>query len=532
MMARRTMHVRRGRGRLLGAAAASLSLAMAGSAHADITGTVGTLGGIPLGAGQVNVTDATGAPVATLTADALGRYTVATAAFAGKTAPFTIRAGANDPCRVAPELPARTAQAVGVTDGATQNLALDVTELCGAGAPPGLPAPTAFVDAAAKRVLAGPGATAYLRTPIPAEATGVEVRLSNGAIVSQPSPAAGLVPIVGPTATYSGPLTLAYSLGGTPVTRPLGELVSGILPKPAAAAPLDVVAAVPLAGVLFRGSGGSDAHDWMSLLAWLSRPADGFGAFGFDSFAHPVTDVAPLAGADGVRLVEDIAKATLIPSSGFTEPNVAFAQTRRLLTAPGVDPKRRKLVVYLATAAPGTQTYLNEHVLLGFNGSGQPWPVCAVQVGSGFSILDTARLRRIALDTGGTFLETASLRDAADRILECRATATGEVSLLGRAVALRPRARSVKVAVPARRAMTVLLAAGTVAKAGLSLVDPAGRTRTLAKPGSGITFVQRDTYTLVKVSRPARGAWTVKVGATRAVAARLRVTLARRVPAS
>lgn len=521
-MSRTAIHPRRARKTPAVLAAATLSLVLAGVAHADITGTVTTLGGIPLGASQIGVTDATGAAVATLAADSTGRYTVATAAFSGKTAPFTVRASANDPCRKAPEQPSRSAQAANVADGATQNLAVDVTELCGEGAPPGLPAPTAFVDAAGKRVLAGPGATAYLRTPIPAEATAVEVRLANGAVVSQPSPSAGLVPIIGPTATYNGPLTLAYSLSGAPVTRTLGVLVSGIIPKPAPAAPSDVVAAVPLGGTDV-----ADAQDWISLLARLSRPGDGFGAFGFDSFARPVTDIAPVTGAAGVELIEDISRATLGTTGSFNEPNVAFAQTRRLLTAPGVDPNRRKLVVYLASGAPGQQAYLNEHVLLGYNGTARPWPVCAIQIGLGFPSLETVRLRRIALDTGGTYVQATGDRDVPEAILQCRATATGETTLAESLVALRRRAKNIKVNVPARRAMTVLLAAGATSRAGVSLIDPSGKTRTLAKPGSGVTFVQRDSYTLVRVVRAAKGSWTVRLSSAQGVGARLRVTLAR-----
>jgi hypothetical protein len=289
---------------------------------------------------------------------------------------------------------------------------------------------------------------------------------------------------------------------------------------------------VPLAGVSLRRGGGSDAHDWISLLAWLSRPADGFGAFGFDSFAHPVTDIAPLAGASAVELVEEIAKATLVGTSGFAEPNVAFGQARRLLTAPGADPKRRKLIVYLATGAPSQTAYLNEHILLGFNGSGTPWPVCAIQVGPSFGPADTARLRRIALDTGGTFLEAAAVRDVADRIAQCRAAAAGESTLLERSVALRRRARNVAVKLPRRRSVTIVLSAGATVKAALSLVDPAGRLRTSSKPGSGVSFVQRDTFTLARIARSTPGTWTLRISARSATGARLRATAARPAPAT
>jgi hypothetical protein len=166
-------------------------------------------------------------------------------------------------------------------------------------------------------------------------------------------------------------------------------------------------------------------------------------------------------------------------------------------------------------------------VLLGYNGSAKPWPVCAIQIGLGFPSFETVRLRRIALDTGGTYVQAASDRDVPEAILQCRATATGETTLAENLLALRRRARNVKVKVPARRAMTVLLAAGSTSKAGLSLIDPAGKTRTLAKPGSGVTFVQRDSYTLARVVRPAKGDWTVRLSSARGVGARLRVTLAR-----
>lgn len=91
----------------------------------------------------------------------------------------------------------------------------------------------------------------------------------------------------------------------------------------------------------------------------------------------------------------------------------------------------------------------------------------------------------------------------------------------------RRRARNIKVKVPARRAMTVLLAAGATSKAGVSLIDRAGKTRTVAKPGSGVTFAQRDSHTLVRVVRAAQGDWTVRLSSAGGVGARLRVTLAR-----
>ena len=505
----------------------ALTLLLAGTAHADITGSVTTLGGAPLGGASVAVLDAAAAQIATTPADPTGRYTFTTAALAGKTAPFTVRAVYGDPCRSAPELPTRSAQATGLADGATQNLALDVTELCGDAAPPGLPAPTAFIDSPTRRVLAGPGATAYLRTPIPAEATSVEVRLSTGAVVSQAPPSAGLVPIVGPTLPYSGPLTLAYSLGGTAVTRQIGEMTSGIVAKPAPGGPLDVVVAAPLSGVAFRGTGTSDAGDWISLLGWLSRAGDALGAFGYDSFARPVADITPVRGKDSVTLIEDISLATLVGTSGVNDSNVAFRQTLRLLTAPGLDLNRRKLVVFVATAASSPTTYLNEHLRLAFNGTARPWPVCAIQVGVGISITQRVSMRRIALDTGGVYLEAASARDVADRILQCRAAATGDTTLLERVMYLARRPRAVTFTAPARRSLTIVLSAGSVTKAGVSVIDPSGRTRTSTKPGPGVTFIQRDTYTLVKVARAARGAWSIRLSAGTRGGAALRVLGAR-----
>ncbi|MEW6582650.1 MAG: hypothetical protein AB1416_07815, partial [Actinomycetota bacterium] len=508
-----TSRVRRGAGAAF--LAGVLAAAAAGSARADMGGGVATLGGTPLGGAVVTLSDATAATVATTTADASGRYAFASAVLAGKTGPFTVRAQVTDACRVAPEVPQRTASAGGLSDGAVQNLSLDVTELCGA-APAGLPVPTGYVDSASRSVLAGPGATAYLRVPVPAEATGVEVRLSTGAVVSQTPPSAGVVPIVAPTAPYSGPLVLRYAVGGSVVERALGQMTSGVVAKPAPRRTLDVVAAVPLGGVTTRPGGANDAQDWIALLARLSRPADGFGAFGFDTIARPVADVAPLRGATGVGLVEDVARATLVDTSGLNDPNVAFAQARRMLTAPGADASRRKLVVFPWTGLGAATAYLGGHLRLGFNDTGTAWPVCAIQVGGAVSVADTARLRRIALDSGGAFLLAAAPADVADAILECRAAAAGESTVLATRVALRPKPRAFEVKVPAKRAVTVLLSRGSVATASLSLVDPQGRTRTSASPGRGVSLVQTDTFTLATIAAGSRaGTWTVRVGVRR-----------------
>jgi hypothetical protein len=236
-----------------------------------------------------------------------------------------------------------------------------------------------------------------------------------------------------------------------------------------------------------------------------------------------VADITPVRGKDSVTLIEDISLATLLGTSGVNDSNVAFRQTLRLPTAPGLDLNRRKLVVFVATAASSPTTYLNEHLRLAFNGTARPWPVCAIQVGAGISITQRVSMRRIALDTGGVYLEAASARDVADRILQCRAAATGDTLLLERVMSLARRPRAVTFTAPARRSLTIVLSAGSVTKAGVSVIDPSGRTRTSAKPGPGVTFIQRDTYTLVTVARAARGAWTIRLSAGTRGGAALRV---------
>lgn len=506
------------------AAGAALCVAVAASpALGDIGGRVTTLAGAPLDGATVTLTDAAAAQVGTATADATGAYSFATTLLAGKTAPFTLRATASDPCRIAPEATVRSASATGAADASTQNLSVDVTELCAAAFDPLRPA-SAFVDSASRRVLAGPGSIAYLRTPIPALATGVEVRMSNGTVISQPPAIAGVVPIIAPTTPYSGPLTLAYSINGSPVTRTLGDMTSGVVTPPPPKRPLDVVAAIPLAGVATLPDGVGAAADWVGLSAQLTRPADQLAAFGFDTGVKPVFDLGPVTGPVGKQLVEDIAAATLSLTTAINSPDQAFSQARRMLTVPGANQSRRRLVIYVSTLDTTSAPSANAHLQLAFNGTSSPWPVCAIGVGRRLAPAEATRLRRIALDTGGTFIQAPFSRDVPDRMLACRAAGAGDTTMAQWSATLTKRVKQTRMTVPAGRALTVLVSQDPLStRPAMTLVDPAGKSHSSAKPGSGVTFVLRPSYTLVTVAKAAKGTWAVRLNARRGATVDLRV---------
>src|SRR5947209_7978764 len=118
------------------ALAALLALIAAGTARADITGTVANTAGVPISDVRVEVRDAAGGFVTSEYTNAAGLYTILTTDLGTSTGPFTLKTSKYDNCPERPYTDAnREATAGPVADGApgtpsVANLALDIFDVC------------------------------------------------------------------------------------------------------------------------------------------------------------------------------------------------------------------------------------------------------------------------------------------------------------------------------------------------------------------------------------------------------------------
>src|SRR5437660_3076706 len=167
------------------ALAGLLTLIAAGTAKADITGTVATPIGVRVGDVRVEVNDASGNFVDSEYTNAAVVFTIPTSSLGSSTGPYTLKTSKYDNCPERPYTEAnRQATAGPVADGApgapgVANLVLDIYDVC-AGSSGSGPEATGIVDAVARRALVPPGGIVYLRVLAPRSARNFQVHLVDG----------------------------------------------------------------------------------------------------------------------------------------------------------------------------------------------------------------------------------------------------------------------------------------------------------------------------------------------------------------
>ncbi|WP_217914579.1 VWA domain-containing protein [Miltoncostaea marina] len=198
-----------------------------------------------------------------------------------------------------------------------------------------------------------------------------------------------------------------YRTGGTAVTRTIGTLTSGPIPTPAASSgPTDLAAIVDISGSMSGADTGLRRKTAVQLLVDLADPGDRLIGTAFDPDAAEIFPRTTIAGQASKNRLKRLAR-TRIVSRGGTSYNAGFAAAPGAMTADPLNPQTPKAAIFLTDGANGG-TYDNAHLRFAFNGTGQAWPICVVQLGRGFSKDDTALLRRIARETGGADSATPS----------------------------------------------------------------------------------------------------------------------------
>ncbi len=508
-------------------------LASTALAEAVITGKVANPAGVPLDSVSVTLNDANNQFSSFATTDENGGFSVTPGA--GDPAPFSIVATEPDSCRPFGD-PARNASATagGLADGATGLvITLDVRDFCQGSPPTGAPPPTGIVDGAARRIVMPAGGVAYVQARLPSGAVDPRILLADGTRVSPPRVNSfDDLQLNAPAGAYNGPLQLQFGTsGGATITRNMGTLVVLALSFTPAApgVPYDVEAIVDISGSM----GGTDPKflrkDAVSLLADLSGTADGLGAVGFDSAFQPIFDLTRTSSQSVINVLKARARARII-NRGGTDYNIGMDKAWEALNAPGVDPNKPKLVIFLTDGGHNAGTYNNGHLRFAapgaFNGVTQrSWPVCAVQLGppSSFVAADVARLKRIASETGGRYFATQSAAKLSDIYFRCRGQGTGQRALLTRVFVFAKANQKRQFARLLRRNLkqaTFFVSSGGTFTFQIALRDPRGRLITPSTKRVGVVFRRGGTFAFFRITRPIAGSWRVIITAKRITAPR------------
>lgn len=490
------------------ALAGVLTLCAAGTAHADITGTVTNTAGVPIPGVSIRVTEPDGTLADFETTDVNGTYRVTNADLSGDTAPFTISASFFDSCKASgsTELTAATPP---VANNTTQNLTLDAATFCDAiFAPTGSPEATGNVWTERAQVLAGPGGIAYLRVLAPFDASGFTFTL-NGAAAGGGTDRTALS-LTAPATAYNGPITLNYTVGGVAVSRNIGTLISGPVGTPAKPTGVsDLAAIVDVSGSMGGNDPSNRRRDAVNLLIDLAGQGDRLVGTGFDQDFREIFPRTTIAGNSTKSSLKSAARKK-IGNFGGTNYNAAFASAFTSLAADPLSPEVPKSAIFLTDGANGG-TYDNSHLRFAFNGTGTPWPICVVQLGKGFQASDTARLKRIAKETGGTYAKAPNNAQLESLYFQCRGRSSGATTLLKKTQKFRigqTRAYSRKIA-KGQRSATFFVSWG-VGKYRVQLVQPGGRV-IKRSVGTSVRFVSGKTSALFQVQKPKTGLWRVRV---------------------
>jgi VWA domain-containing protein len=520
------------------ALASLLALMAAGTARADITGTVTNTIGVPLTDARVEVRDAAGSFVDSEYTNAAGQYTITTSAIGSSSvAPFTLKATLTDTCR---DFSAKEAPAGPVADGApgvpsVANLVLDVLDFCAPSyTPSGAPDPTGIVDTLGRRLIVPPGGLVYLRVvALPSDAANLQVQLADGTAIGGSASDASAIAVTAPAAGYDGPVNLFFTSGGVLLSRGLGTLTSrAITPPLPLPGPIDIEAIVDLSGSMTGTDPTNVRKDAVNLLLDLARPLDRTGAVGFSSDFKAIFDSTVITGAASVVNSLKAAANRAIDSSGGTDYNIGMDKAYEALTGPGVDPNRQKAIIFLTDGAHGGP-YLNGHLRFAVNASGRPWPVCAIQLGNptSFQPADVARLKRIAAETGGQYFATTTAAQLPDIYFRCFGRTTGQKTLQSKVFTYTAgQQRSFKQKLAGGLPSATFFVGWGAGRYQLQLVDPKGNAHTRAKPGKGFSFHGGASFGFFKVNKPRAGLWRLRVQALKLTVARDRARTTITIP--
>jgi len=505
------------RRRVLGALTALAALAFAGAAQAAISGTVTNGAGIPLPGVSVEATDAAGSFAGFDTTDANGNYSFQPSA--SRPAPFSVEASKSDPCDET-GTSSRVGTLGGVPDGAVGlNFILDVKNFCAGFKTSDGPEPSGLIDAGAATIRLFPRESAYLNLSgiLGFSTANVVVTLADGTPIGG-EPSSTNLRVIAPAADYNGPILVSFDVDGQRLTRTLGTLTSQEVRVTPLPGPIDIQAIVDLSGSMSGTDPTFIRRDALNLLIDLAARGDRVGAVGFESTFRPIFNSTVVTGALAQRNRLKARVQRRVANFGGTNYNIGMDRALQALTGPGVEPNRQKAIIFLTDGEHGGE-YLNGHLRFAFNPSGRPWPVCAVQLGNprSFTATGVARLRRIARETGGIYLQTRNASQLNDLYFRCFGRSSGRQQTVKRQVQTfaAGQERLVAQLLRGRNRSATFFSSWGCGTYQLELRDPRGVVHTRRRPGRGFTFRGGRNFAFFRVNNPRAGRWRLELKAVR-----------------
>ena len=490
--------------------AGAIALCAVGTAHADITGKVTNAGGVPIAGLSVTARDAGGAFADSVSSDANGDFRITTAGLTGSTPPFTLNATYFDSCKPSPTS-SLTFTSPAINDGAVQNVLLDAAAFCSSSfVSSTLPPATGNAWPERAQVLSPPGGVTYLRVLAPFSATGLATSLADGTVVGT-SEDESTVPVNAPAAGYNGPLNLSFTFNSVRVTRQIATLIAGkvVNPNPPTGVS-DLAAIVNISGSMSGNDPSFRRRDAVQLLVNLAGQGDRVMATAFDDAASEIFPRTTIAGEASKGPLKALAKKRIV-NAGGTDYNDGLAAAFNTLAADPLNPQVPKAAIFLTDGAHNSGDYDNAHLRFAFNGTGQTWPICVVQLGSGFAAADTARLKRIASDTGGVFASTPSNTQLENLYFQCRGKSSGATTLLKRTSTFKiGQSRLFTRAVKKGQRQATFFVSFGAGKYALQLKRPGGRILKRSI-GKSVRLVRGKTFAFFRIQKPKVGAYTLRV---------------------
>ena len=409
---------------------ALIALGAAGTANADITGTVRTPAGTPVPGVTVEAVGPTGIVAARDNADASGIYSIVTeTGLSTSPGPFTITASTLT-CRSAVEGAATASTAAPVADGAVAaDLALDARLVCAAREPVGAEV-TGHVVTGRPQFLSLPGARFALDLlVVPFEESSLSLTTTGGRVLGTGTSRLGLR-FRAPARPGSYPVSLNWVVNGVAANRPLGSLLVQRVTKPRRTdAPNDVAVVIDTSGVLGkRAAGPLRRRAVVAAVAASSRRGDRVAGIGFAGTATRLFGRTTIASDGGGRALAGRARSARLSDVSGADYSAGFAAARQALSAPPLRPGTQKSAIFI-TDGPHTgsafsagRAFDNSHLSLAINGTGRSWPVCVIAYGTRVDAGATRLLRRIARDTKGSFLRARTGPQLSAAVAKCRAS--------------------------------------------------------------------------------------------------------------
>jgi ribosomal protein L24E len=391
-----------------------------------------------------------------------------------------------------------------------QNFTLDVLPFCGAAfTPTGQPEATGNAWPERGQALSPPGGVTYLRVVAASGASGFQLSLADGSVVGSGTDRTQLS-LRAPATPYNGPLNLSYTSAGAIVTVPLGTLISG--PVGRTARPVgrsDLAAIVDVSGSMSGNDPTNRRKDAVNLLIDLAGQGDRLVGTGFDSALREIFPRTTVAGNATKARLKRAAKRK-IGNFGGTDYNVGLGSAFDALSADPLNPTVPKSAIFLTDGAHGG-TYDNSHLRFAFNGTSTTWPVCVVQLGRTFRSSDTARLKRIARETGGTFAKAPTNAQLENLYFQCRGRSSGATILLKRTSTFRiGQSRTYAKRVKKRQRSATFFVSWGAGRYRVQLVQPGGKVFRRSA-GTRVRFVSGKTSQFFHVRNPKAGRWRLRV---------------------